>query len=106
MRPLDTGIAKRSRPLNLCARSHLFASMMLLAILFSGKKLNGQYVGHYIGGATGLEKGTTAPPGLFISYLPVVENVNSIKGPNGKTVLRPDIDVVANLAAYTFMSPK
>jgi hypothetical protein len=106
MLPADIRIVKRRLLLNLRARFFLPASIALLVILISETNLRGQYVGHYIGGATGLENGTTAPPGLFITYIPVVENVNSIKGPNGNTVIRPKINVVANLAAYTFMAPR
>jgi hypothetical protein len=60
----------------------------------------GQVAGHYIGGATGLENGTAAPPGVYSTFFPVVEHINSLKGPNGNTVLPISINVVANMTAY------
>jgi hypothetical protein len=65
-----------------------------------------QQTGHYIGGATGLENGTTAPPGFFATFLPVVERVNALKGPQGATIARPDISVVANMVAYAMTTQK
>ena len=65
-----------------------------------------QQAGHYIGGATGLENGNTAPPGFFASFLPVVERVNALKGPQGATIARPDISVVANMVAYAMTTQK
>lgn len=66
----------------------------------------GQVAGHYIGGATGLENGTTAPPGFFGTFFPVVEHVNALKGPKGATIAKPDINVVANMAAYAVTTQK
>ena len=61
---------------------------------------HGQVAGHYIGGATGLEDGSTAPPGFYGTFFPVVERVNALKGPGGATIAKPNINVVANMAAY------
>src|SRR5579871_5254597 len=65
-----------------------------------------QQAGHYIGGITGLENGTTPPPGLFVSYLPFVNRIDAIKGPNGNTVLDPDINLVAHNVVYAVTTPK
>jgi len=61
----------------------------------------GQLAGHYIGAATGLENGTTAPPGFYGTFFPVVERVNALKGPVGATIAKPNINIVANMAAYS-----
>jgi hypothetical protein len=68
--------------------------------------LSAQQLGHYIGGFTGLENGTPAPPGFYGAAFGLVEPVNSIKGPNGNTILRPDIDVGGVIAAYSVVTPK
>jgi hypothetical protein len=98
--------------LNLCAQSHIFRSRLLILIgLFSFQSFCmhvacGQQAGHYIGGATGLDDGTTAPPGFYGSFIPVVEDVNALKGPQGRTIAKPDITVVANMAAFAVTTPK
>jgi hypothetical protein len=64
-----------------------------------------QQSGHYIGGATGLENGTAAPPGFFGTFLPVVEDVNALKGPGGAkapgAAAQPAGDDTAALARAT-----
>jgi hypothetical protein len=65
-----------------------------------------QLAGHYIGGATGLENGTTAPPGFYGTFFPFLENVNALKGPAGATIAKPDITVVANMVAYALTTQK
>jgi hypothetical protein len=65
-----------------------------------------QQAGHYIGGATGLENGTAAPPGFFGTFLPVVEDVDALKGPKGATIAKPDITIVANMAGYAMTTQK
>jgi hypothetical protein len=65
-----------------------------------------QLAGHYIGGATGLEDGSTAPPGFFGTFFPVVEHVTALKGPGGATIAKPNINVVANMAAYAVTTQK
>ena len=60
--------------LNLCAQGHTFRSRLLILIgLFTFQHFCmhvafAQQAGHYIGGVTGLENGTTAPPGFFATY--------------------------------------
>ena len=94
-------------PLKLHAHVSLVLSVGLLAAdLLAVPKACGQVAGHYIGGATGLENGTTAPPGFFGTFFPVVEHVNALKGPKGATIAKPDINVVANMAAYAVTTQK
>lgn len=68
--------------------------------------LRAQQLGHYIGGFTGLENGSSAPPGFYAAAFGLAEPVNSIKGPNGNTVLKPDINVGGVIAAYSMVTPK
>lgn len=65
-----------------------------------------QQAGHYVGGITGLENGSTAPPGFYASYLPAVQRVDSLKGPGGTTILSPDINVAAQMAVFAETLPK
>ena len=67
---------------------------------------HGQVAGHYIGGATGLEDGSAAPPGFYGTFFPVVERVNALKGPGGATIAKPNVNVVANMAAYAVTTQK
>jgi hypothetical protein len=68
--------------------------------------LHAQQTGHYVGGITGLENGSTPPPGLFFTYLPYINRIDTIKGPNGNTVLSPDINLVAHNLVYAVTTPK
>ncbi len=68
--------------------------------------LQAQQLGHYIGGFTGLDNGSSAPPGFYAAGFGLVEPVDTIKGPNGNTVLRPDINVGGAIAAYSMTTPK
>jgi hypothetical protein len=93
--------------LNLHARVFLVISVALLIPGFlSVPKACGQLAGHYIGGATGLENGSTAPPGFFGTFFPVVEHVTALKGPGGATIAKPNINIVANMAAYAVTTQK
>jgi hypothetical protein len=84
--------------------------LILIGLLsFQGFYINlafAQQAGHYIGGATGLENGSTAPPGFYATFLPVVERVDALKGPGGATIAKPDISVVANMVAYAMTTQK
>ena len=84
--------------------------LLLLATLAAGSlfqtSLHAQELGHYIGGFTGLENGSSAPPGFYAAAFGLVEPINSIKGPNGNTVLKPDINVGGVIAAYSITTPK
>jgi hypothetical protein len=86
-----------------CVLSRFLALTALAALSLSSPA---QQLGHYIGGFTGLENGSTAPPGLYAAAFGLVQPINSIKGTNGNTVLRPDIDVAGVIAAYSVVTPK
>jgi hypothetical protein len=81
------------------------ASLVILLALIA-HTLSAQQLGHYIGGFTGLEDGSGAPPGLYAAAFGLVEPINTIKDANGKTVLRPDIDVGGIIAAYSVTTQK
>jgi hypothetical protein len=86
--------------------SLVFSGLLLAADCLLLPRACAQLAGHYIGGATGLEDGSTAPPGFFGTFFPVVERVNALKGPGGATIAKPDINVVANMAAYAVTTQK
>jgi hypothetical protein len=89
------------------AHAPLLLSLGLLTAAFLAvPKACGQLAGHYIGGATGLEDGSTAPPGFYGTFFPVVERVDTLKGPAGATIAKPNINVVANMAAYAVTTQK
>ena len=93
--------------MELHVRVSLALSVVLLAANFlSPPCVPGQLAGHYIGAATGLENGTAAPPGFYGTFFPVVERVDELKGPGGNTIARPNINVVANMAAYAVTTQK
>ncbi|HXC95301.1 MAG TPA: transporter [Edaphobacter sp.] len=77
----------------------------LTAALFPGSA-SGQQAGHYIEAATGLENGSAPPPGIFVNYMAIANPINSIKGPNGNTIARPDIDLVAHFMGYAVTTDK
>lgn len=85
----------------------LFVLLPCVTTLFNlGYVASAQQLGHYIGGFTGLGNGSTLPPGVYSSAFGLVEPVDSIKGPNGNTVLKPDINVGGAIADFTIMTPK
>ena len=61
----------------------------VLLVLFAGRLLSAQQLGHYIGGFTGLENGSSAPPGFYAAAFGLAEPVNSIKDQNGNTYSDP-----------------
>jgi hypothetical protein len=61
---------------------------LALGLAFVCGSMSAQDTGHYIEGATGLDNGTLAPPGLYFQYLPYVYKIDSVKGANGNTLLR------------------
>jgi hypothetical protein len=91
------------KPVFPCVPSRFLALTALAALSLSSPA---QQLGHYIGGFTGLENGSTAPPGFYAAAFGLVQPINSIKGPGGNTVLRPDIDVGGVIAAYSVVTPK
>jgi hypothetical protein len=91
------------KPALLCAR---FRFLTLVALATLSLSSPAQQLGHYIGGFTGLENGSSPPPGFYGAAFGLVQPINSIKGPGGNTVLRPDIDVAGVIAAYSVVTPK
>lgn len=80
---------------------------LLLGIcVFLASTAFAQQAGHYVGGVTGLEDGSATPPGVYASYLPLVQRIDSLKGPNGNTILRPDINLVAHMVIFAGTSTK
>ena len=53
----------------------LLLAVGLLAVL---PQSNAQQLGHYIGGFTGLENGSSAPPGFYAAAFGLVEPIDSI----------------------------
>ena len=88
------------------ALSIAFLLACIAGPLGSSSLLGAQQFGHYIGGFTGLENGTSAPPGFYAAAFGLAEPVNSIKGANGNTILRPDINVGGVIVAYSMTTPK
>jgi hypothetical protein len=64
-----------------------------------------QAAGHYAGGVSGLENGTAPPPGAYIIFLPYVNHVNSVKGPNGHSVVNVDFTLLANMPMFAETTP-
>jgi hypothetical protein len=83
-----------------------FLLTCIAGTLLSPFLLSAQELGHYIGGFTGLENGTSAPPGFYGAAFGLAQPIDSIKGSNGKTVLRPDINFGGVIAAYSMTTPK
>jgi hypothetical protein len=81
-------------------------SLVLISLIAASHSDYAQQIGHYIGGFTGLENGSSAPPGVYIANFGMVEQVQTIKGPNGNTALRPDIRVGGAIAAYSVTTQK
>jgi hypothetical protein len=86
--------------------SHWAVWVVGLAVLLGSGAGDAQQLGHYIGGFTGLENGSSAPPGFYAGVFGLVEPINSIKGPNGNTALRPNINVGGAIAAYSVTTQK
>jgi hypothetical protein len=85
---------------------HRLAFGVLLTVLASFDGAYAQQSGHYIQGITGLDNGTTAPPGVYVAYLPYIYDIDSLKGPKGNTIIRPDLTVVAHNAVYQVTTKK
>lgn len=84
----------------------LLAVSLVAGTLLLPSLLDAQQLGHYIGGFTGLENGSSAPPGFYAAAFGLAEPVNTIKGPNGNTVLKPDINIGGVIAAYSMTLPE
>lgn len=90
--------------------SVLVCAVLRISLLVAGLVIlaaaNAQQLGHYIGGFTGLESGSTAPPGLYVAGFGLIEPLDTIKGPTGDTILRPKIDVSGAIAVYQVVFPQ
>ncbi len=91
------------------ARQHARLLAIVLAGLVAcvtGRFAAAQQNGHYVGGITGLGNGSTLPPGTYASYLPYLNHIDSIKGPNGNTLLNLDLTVAAHNIVFAQTTPK
>jgi hypothetical protein len=84
----------------------LLTGIFGLATCFTGHLAKAQQNGHYVGGITGLGNGSALPPGTYVSYLPYLNHIDSIKGPNGNTVLNLDLTVTAHNIVFAQTTPK
>lgn len=82
------------------------AIAMVFVVMNPAWFVQGQQLGHYIGGFTGLENGSAAPPGVYAAGFGLVEPVDSIRDAKGHTVLTPDIDVGGVILAYSLTTHK
>ena len=80
--------------------------LALLVVLFFGDQVPAQQSGHYIQGFTGLDNGTGAPPGVYVAYLPYIYDIDSLRGPQGTTLLKPDLTLVADNVVYQATTTK
>src|SRR5580692_784579 len=80
--------------------------LLTIALSLISLSVRGQQLGHYIGGFTGLENGSSPPPGFYAAAFGLVEPIDSIKGPGGNTVIKPDLNVGGAIAAYSVTTEK
>jgi len=73
---------------------------ILTLVLARSYGVYAQQTGHYVQGITGLDNGTTAPPGVYVAYLPYIYDIDTLKGSKGNTILRPDLTLVVHNAVY------
>src|SRR5262245_18312325 len=76
------------------------------ALALSCAPASAQMTGHYIGGITGLDNGTAAPPGFVFTYLPLVYQVKSVRDTNGDKVVEGDLKIGAHNFLLGLTSPK
>jgi hypothetical protein len=84
----------------------LLIIMIAAPLLFQPSAYAQAAAGHYLGGATGLENGTSPPPGFFGAYLGYVNPVDDLNDRNGNVILHPDITIAAQMAGYSMTTPK
>jgi len=80
-------------------------AVALALSLVASQRAEAQAVGHYVQGITGLENGSAPPPGFYLAYIPYLDLVNSIKGPNGNSV-SADLNIVAHNLAFSTTTTK
>lgn len=81
-------------------RRTLCLKACLATMVLFGGLARAQQAGHYLGGITGLENGSTPPPGGYATYLPYIDRVDSLKRANGHTLVPLDLNVVAHMAVF------
>jgi hypothetical protein len=64
---------------------------IVIALLLTRSTTQAQSLGHYLQGATGLDNGSAPPPGIYLTYLPLIESVDSVKGANGLSLINTDL---------------
>ncbi|HEY7303970.1 MAG TPA: transporter, partial [Bryobacteraceae bacterium] len=77
-----------------------FAPLALASALLFTAPAKGQQSGHYLEGATGLMNGSLAPPGFYLGYVQFEYFVDSIDGPNGRSI-PAHVTLSAPIAAIT-----
>jgi hypothetical protein len=77
--------------------------LIAFVLLHPPAALRAQQNGHYLQGVTGLENGSTAPPGFYVTFLPYVYQIDALKDANGDTAVKPDLTIAAynNLFSMT-----
>lgn len=98
--------SKKTRMSTIRAGASCAGLAAVWAMLMFAPSASAQQLGHYVGGFTGLDNGTTAPPGFYAAGFGLIEPVQSIKGPNGNTVLKPDIKVTGAIVVYSYTTQK
>lgn len=63
-------------------------------------RIQAQQSGHYLQGITGLDNGTVAPPGVYVSFLPWVNTVRSFRGPQGSDAADLGLNVASHNVVY------
>jgi hypothetical protein len=103
--PVERGRTHSSALLSAVFRSALFLLVTALLLAIPSTVL-AQQNGHYLQGITGLDDGTTPPPGFYFSYVPYLDLSQSLKGPNGKTIVPLDLNVVIHNAIFQMTLPE
>jgi|GEM_PF-842431 len=82
------------------------AAVALIAAFWWTAPAVAQQSGHYLQGITGLDDGTAPPPGIYVTYLPYLNLVDSLKGPNGATLQNLDLNIVVHNAIFQMTTRK
>jgi hypothetical protein len=85
---------------------HLRWACFVIGILLTCPPVNGQSLGHYLPGVAGLGGGSTPPPGFYLTYLPYISWVDSVKGSNGLTLVNADLRQTIQAVQVTVMTRK
>lgn len=77
--------------------NRLASRFLALTALLCAPSTYSQELGHYLQGAAGLDGGSMAPPGFYAAFIPYFNIIDSVKGPNGRTVISGNH---LNISAY------